>query len=259
MSKVIIHQLPNLQSIEENINEVRNNPSFIYEILGFGNEHPLQNHDLISIDSTLMIQSVEAQTVEEARCLVQNQNSKADFFEFDGFTFVVMNSRQFKSLSISAQQDFVNKFFDSLSLHTCEIKERSVYSLASLAALTVIEQSSIIDPGLSDIDFFDGRGNEANEISSITFEPTSSENTDFYVTSMEIELEPKLSVDVSESIVFDIDEQTSSSILEISDGSDLEDAGNAVVDDTELKRYDDIEYPFEEDIDADPYDNFDIL
>jgi hypothetical protein len=259
MSRVIIYQLPDTQSPEETLLKVKQNPSLIYDILGYGYQNILQDAKIICFDSSLMIPTVEAPTYAEAECLVKNQKEKTDFFEYDGFTFATMNHSDFKLLSDVEQNDFVNKFMDALSLQTCKVKELSVYSLASLAAVTVIEQSSIIDPGLSNENFFDGRRTEGNEINSITFQPISSENTDIYVTSLEIEVEPNLIIDQPDSIVFDIDEQTSSSILEIFNGSDIENAHNFVVDDTELKRYDDIEYPFDEDIDVDPYDNFDIL
>jgi hypothetical protein len=251
--------LSDTRTPEETIFLVKKNALLIFDVLGYGHQNIHQEAKIFCFESTLTIPRVEAPTYEDALNNIQNQNVKSNFFEYDGFTFACMNPTDFKSLSTEIQQDFVHKFIDSLSLKTIEVQELAAYSLTCLATMLIIEQSNIIDPGLSDLHYFEGRETEEKEISSITFEPNSIEKDLFFTSIDDNELVSNIIKDIPESIFYDIQEQPSSSIVELSYDSGLEDSSNYIADDSDPNFYIEDINSYDENLDIDPYENFDLL
>lgn len=186
MNRAVINFLPNTQNLSDVINEVRINPSLIYEVLG--NNENTANHEteILTIETKIDIPEVIAENFTQALNMVKSKNNSINFFEYQSLTYPTLSKEEFLKLSFDNQKNFVNSLFNFLNTSKVEVHKLAVWSLASLITMGASATPEIIDPGFFDVNYFDNRQTENSEIEILTFENHENDINTQYNPNLEI-------------------------------------------------------------------------
>jgi len=222
MNRVIFNYLPNISTPYELIDAIRQEPSLIFDALGYCNEDVLSGPEIVVIETKLDIPNVEASDYNDAFKIVNTKSNNVNFFEFDGMTFPSIKKETFDVWVAEDKQKYVNQLIDALILSKVEIKKLSIWSLSNLSAITLLDQSYMIDPGLSNVSYFNDRVSSENVFEIISFEPKMMENEVYFSFDDQQTLVPNILVNLPESIVFETDDFSLISSDDTQDESEID-------------------------------------
>lgn len=206
MNRAIFNYLPNISTPFELIDAIRQEPSLIFVALGYCNEDVLNDAEIVCFETKLNIPKVDASDLNEALNITSLKYDNIHFFEFDGMTFPSIKKETFDVWVAEDKQKYVNQLIDALILSKVEIKKLSIWSLSNLSAITLLDHSDMIDPGLSNVSYFNGRGSSENVFEIISFEPKMMESEVYFSFDDQQALVPNILVNLPESIVFETDD-----------------------------------------------------